>query len=315
MKRIWTTLTAALVLMACENKDPQDPTAGVNTTSSGEDSESDSETTTTGPSDPPATSQPPVTSGTETETETSGDTGDTTCNFLGCDTTGGTGIAPECDNWSQDCPDGQKCAAYADDGGSSWNNLKCVPVEENGGAPGDPCTVEGNGVSGVDSCGKGTMCWNVDADTGQGTCVGLCSGSPDAAECADMQTTCVIANDGVLNLCLPSCDPLLQDCQSSTDLCLPNPDDEGFVCVLDASGESGVAFDPCEYANACDKGLVCQDPGFATECDAAALGCCLPYCDVTEPDCPGAGQECIQWYDPGTAPPGLENLGLCGIPG
>ena len=315
MKRIWTTLTAALVLMACENgKDPQDPTAGVNTTSSGEDSESDSEASNSQTSDPPATSEPQVTSAAETETETSGDTGDTTCSFIACETTGDPPIAPECDNWSQDCPDGQKCAAYADDGGTSWNNLKCVPVEENGGAPGDPCTVEGNGVSGVDSCGKGTMCWNVDGDTGQGTCVGLCTGSPEATNCADPQTTCVIANEGVLNLCLPSCDPLLQNCMGN-DLCLPNPDDEGFVCVLDASGETGVAFDPCEYANACDKGLVCQDPGFATECDPAALGCCLPYCDVTEPDCPGAGQDCIQWYDPGTAPPGLENLGLCGIPG
>ncbi|WAS89663.1 ribulose phosphate epimerase [Nannocystis punicea] len=313
MKRVWTTLTAALVLMACESeKPPQNPTGTVDDTTTADPSESGSETSNSETADPPpqTTESSPTSEDTTEDTDT---TGDTTCSFIACDTSGGNEPPPQCDNWAQDCPDGEKCAAFANDGGTSWNSLKCVPVEENGGAPGDPCTVEGNGVSGVDSCAFGSMCWNVDPDSGQGTCVGLCTGSPEAADCADSMTTCVIANEGVLNLCLPQCDPLLQNCMGN-DLCLPNPDDEGFVCVLDASGDTGVAFDPCEYANACDKGLVCQDPGFASECDPSALGCCLPYCDVTEPDCPGAGQDCIQWYEPGTAPPGLENVGLCGIP-
>ncbi|MDC0722892.1 ribulose phosphate epimerase [Nannocystis bainbridge] len=312
MKRAWTTLTAALLLMACENKEPVSPTAGINTTSGGEeDSESGTSTSAGETVDPPqTTTESAATSETDGETETDGDT---TCSFIQCGTTGTPPPEVECDNWAQDCPAGQKCSAWANDGGSSWNSLKCVPVEENSGAPGDPCTVEGSGVSGIDSCALGSMCWNVDNDTGQGTCVDLCNGSPEAPDCADQSTTCVIANDGVLNLCLPQCDPLLQDCAGS-DLCLPNPADEGFVCVLDASGDAGVAFDPCEFANACDKGLTCQDPGFATECDSSALGCCLPYCDITAPDCPGAGQECITWYEQGTAPPGFENLGLCGIP-
>ena len=30
----------------------------------------------------------------------------------------------ECDAFAQECPEGQKCAPYADDGGSSWNNTK-----------------------------------------------------------------------------------------------------------------------------------------------------------------------------------------------
>src|SRR5690606_15132047 len=94
-----------------------------------------------GTEDPPATSTAPAT---ESASESESDTSDeTTCSFV-CDTTGGDDIQPQCDNWTQDCPSGEKCAAYADDGGSSWNNLKCVPAEENGGQPGDPCTVEGN---------------------------------------------------------------------------------------------------------------------------------------------------------------------------
>jgi hypothetical protein len=309
MKRVLTTLSAALLVIACENSKGPELTGGPPPDTSG-DSETDSETGPGTTDDPPVvTSQGPTTEG---ETET-GTTGDTTCSFV-CDTTEGPVGDPTCDNWSQDCPGDQKCAAYANDGGFSWNSLKCVPAEENGGSPGDPCTVEGNGVSGVDSCAFGSMCWNTDPDTGQGTCVALCTGSPDAADCAPSGTTCVIANMGVLNLCLPQCDPLLQDCAGS-DLCLPNPvDANAFVCVLDASGETGVAFDPCEYGNACDQGFVCQDPAFASECDPTAGGCCLPYCDTTEPDCPGAGQDCISWFEAGMAPPGYENVGLCGIP-
>jgi hypothetical protein len=40
----------------------------------------------------------------------------------------------------------------------------------------------------------------------------------------------------------------------------------------------------------------------------------LPFCDLTRPStCPGPGQVCLNWYEPGYEPPGLENLGLCGL--
>ncbi|MFZ6186222.1 hypothetical protein ACOXH8_46435, partial [Nannocystis pusilla] len=35
----------------------------------------------------------------------------------------------------------------------------------------------------IDSCDVGHMCWNTDPDTGEGTCVRFCSGSPDAPTC------------------------------------------------------------------------------------------------------------------------------------
>jgi hypothetical protein len=222
----------------------------------------------------------------------------------------------ECDNWQQDCPPGEKCAAWANDGGSAWNSLKCVPVAEDPKQPGDACTVEGSGVSGVDDCDVGVMCWDID-DMNMGTCVPLCTGSPDAPMCEDPTRTCAVANEGVLNLCLPSCDPLAQDCPGG-DLCIGNPSGDGFLCVLDASGEEGQQHDACEFANACDAGLLCLPATAANECDPAASGCCEPFCDLTDPDadasCGGAGQVCNPYFEEGTAPPGQDDLGYCALP-
>lgn len=219
-----------------------------------------------------------------------------------------------CDPWVQDCPEGQKCMPWSGDGDNAWESLKCVDVVPNPDQVGEPCMVFGSPVSGEDTCDVGQMCWDV--VDGVGTCVAMCVGSPDAPACEVPQTSCTTNGQGLLNLCLPACDPLKQDCPGS-DLCVPNPNEPAnFLCVLDASGEEGQAFDPCEYANVCDPGLACLSPELAGECDPAAPGCCLPFCDNTlEPtDCPGQGLQCIPWFDPGTAPPGLEKLGLCGIP-
>jgi hypothetical protein len=228
---------------------------------------------------------------------------------IGDDPTG-----PECDNWAQDCPRGEKCSAFADNGGTAWNSAKCVMVQVDPGQPGDVCTVEGSAVSGVDSCDKGVMCWDVDPNTQMGVCVALCTGSVEAPMC-DSEHTCFVSNDGILNLCLLQCDPLAQDCPGD-DLCIPNPQGQGeFACVLDASGDAGKAFDPCEFINSCDKGLFCANPANAMMCDPQAIGCCLPFCDLEEMVmCPGMEQTCLPWFEMGTAPPGLETVGYCGIP-
>lgn len=232
--------------------------------------------------------------------------GSSGCNFFMCEEEPPPAL---CDPWKQDCGEGYKCTAWADDGSTAWNSTRCVQVMENAGVPGDECSAEGGGVSGIDSCAAGSMCWDVDPETNKGVCVALCLGTPDAPLCEQGQA-CAIAND-VLNLCLPSCDPLAQDC-AGDDLCLPSGD--GFLCVLDASGEEGQAFDACEYGNACDAGLYCVDAVYGKECDANAAGCCLPFCDTTAPECPGAGQSCIAWYDAQQAPPGFETVGICGVP-
>ena len=218
---------------------------------------------------------------------------------------------PDCDVFLQDCPEGMKCAARGDGGGGQWNSTVCTPVTGDG-APGEPCIAE-EGLSGADDCRKGAMCWDVDKETQLGTCVELCTGSPRSPICSDEAGShCTITNDGVLNLCLPVCDPLMQGC-ASDDLCVPA--DDNFVCVPDASGEDGQSFDPCEVANACDAGLLCMNTWAATECDPNAGGCCLPFCDLSDPNvaCPGAGQSCVPFHED-MPPPGLMNVGVCSLP-
>jgi hypothetical protein len=159
------------------------------------------------------------------------------------------------------------------------------------------------------------MCWDVDGVTQMGTCVAMCTGSPDEPVCADPSTHCAISGGGALILCIPGCDPIDQPCPDG-DVCIPNPDDpESFVCAPDASGPEGQTFDPCEYVNECDAGHLCLPPQLAGECDPMILGCCLAYCDITQPNtCTGQGLECIPWFPEGLAPPTLENVGFCGLP-
>ncbi len=239
---------------------------------------------------------------TETETETEG------CLFLGC------GDTPrddnECDPWLQDCPEGEKCMPWANDGGSAWNALKCSPIDPAPVGPGDVCTAEESGVSGVDNCDAHSMCWDVDPETLEGVCLPFCMGTSAEDATCGAGFYCNLVGDGVLILCQPLCDPLSQDCPGD-DLCIPHG--EIFICVLDASGEAGFYGDPCEYANACGAGLYCLNPEYVEGCQSA--GCCTPFCDTTKsPMCPGATQECIPWYAEGMAPPQYENVGICGIP-
>lgn len=227
------------------------------------------------------------------------------CNFICPDET-----EHECDVWAQDCPVGEKCSPWINDGGSAWNSLHCVPIDDSAGQPGDECTAQGGGGSGIDSCGIDSMCWNVDEE-GNGTCVAFCLGSEENPSCADTESTCVIANDGVLNVCLPICDPLIQDCGDG-QACYPIGD--AFACGPDVSGELGLFGDACEAINVCDAGMFCAAPQLVPGCEGA--GCCTSFCDLEEVGaaCPGAGQECVGWFDEGQAPPGADMLGACIIP-
>ena len=244
-------------------------------------------------------------SSSETGQESSGSESSTGCGFI-CPEE----IPAECDVWAQDCPTGEKCAPWINDGGNSWNALRCVPTSDAGGQPGDACSAEGGGGSGIDDCAGGSMCWDLDEE-GNGICAAFCEGGPDNASCSDATTTCVIANDGVLNICLPICDALLQDCGDS-QACYPVGDT--FACGPDVSGELGLFGDACEAINVCDAGLFCAAAGLVPGCEGSS-GCCSSFCDLEDaPACPGEGQQCVGWFDAGQAPPGSETLGACIIP-
>lgn len=220
-----------------------------------------------------------------------------------------------CDPWSQDCPHGMKCTWYADDGGSSWNNTKCVPVLENPAQEGEPCVAPNGGVGGIDDCDLGLMCWDVDAEN-QGYCIALCHGSPEDPFCDAPALVCAVYQDG-FGLCLTGCDPLLQDCDPS-DVCIATSTGGGFLCVLDASGDAGQQHDPCMYANACDPGLWCAPTTAAAECDQNATGCCQPFCDLSDPDadakCGDGEQVCTPYYGDERPPPELADVGYCSVP-
>ncbi len=264
-------------------------------------------TTTTGPSTTSTATTLPLTT-TEPATSEPMTAG---CSFLDC--TGRPDLPPDtndCDGSiqpMQDCPAGQKCTYEGD-----LVNSHCVDVVPDPKGLYEPCQLLDGQDFGTDDCGPALVCWNIDADTGVGTCVGLCGWAADYV-CADLGATCVYCQDCAMGLCLPGCDPLAQDCNGG-DLCIPDAFGDKFICVLDASPDTGQAFDPCEFVNTCDPGLMCADPAFAKECDPMAAGCCLPFCDLTMPTCPGDGLTCVPWFEPGMAPPALENVGLCRLP-
>ncbi len=225
----------------------------------------------------------------------------------------GGGVSEECDIWAQDCDDGEKCAAWANDGGSSWNALRCVPIDPDPVGVGEACVVEASGVSGVDNCDIGSMCWDVDLETNQGTCISLCEGSPEAPTCAPAGTGCSIANQGVLILCLPVCNPLADECGEGQG-CYPVG--EGFQCAPDASGDDqGEPGDSCEFLNACDEGSGCVTPALVP-CPAGSAGCCSSFCNIAgdASECL-AGQECVPWFEMGQEPDVcLEDVGVCALP-
>jgi hypothetical protein len=226
------------------------------------------------------------------------------------------GVAAECDIWAQDCPPGEKCMPWSDDGDDIWNATRCSPVASDPGQPGDPCTVVDSGTSGIDDCALGSMCWAVDPESLEGTCAEVCSGSAMNPLCEDPSYACILANGGVLNVCLPLCDPLLQECVEG-HACYPSAG--GFVCGPDVSHELGAFGDACAFVNGCDPGHMCVAAEFVPQCRGGG-SCCTAYCDLEDPDastsCPGSsdGQECVPFFEEGTAPPRYESVGVCAVP-
>ncbi|MBV1862632.1 MAG: hypothetical protein KUG77_29695 [Nannocystaceae bacterium] len=270
----------------------------------------------TGTSSVPPNPTVPTTSPPQTTTDpfdpTTGGSGNTTpstgdgCEFV-CDESGG--IVDDCDIFQQDCPRGEKCTPWSNDGGNFWNATRCSPLADEPDQPGEPCTIEDSATSGFDSCDLGSMCWGVDTDTGIGICTSHCTGSLEAPTCPDENDVCSIQGDSILLLCFSACNPLLGlDACPDSQACYPS--DSTFICAPDASGEGGAAFDVCEFVNGCDAGNVCANPS-AEACDQdSGGGCCLPWCDLSTPDCPG-DTTCQPWYQEGSEPPGGELLGVC----
>lgn len=216
----------------------------------------------------------------------------------------------QCDPWRPEpgCPEGYKCVHPTWDG----SRPGCVPVLPGGLPPGAAC--EKLAPYAIDEYGYGLFLDDCDAGSGCyfGECRTFCEF--DEAWTPHCPPGFVCGAGRISLWCVPFCDPLLQDCDEGF-VCVGAGGWPEFECVADGSGAGGQVFDACEAVNGCDPGLLCATPIGAVECDQAAPGCCLPYCDTSAaPQCPGAGQTCVAWYEPGQAPPGFETLGVCFMP-
>jgi len=213
----------------------------------------------------------------------------------------------ECDPFAQDCPDGEKCVPYGSTGGN-WDADKCVPVTGSGAA-GDPCTY-GGVVEATDDCDENTHCWDVMDVDGMsiGVCTPFCTGTPDDPICGP-GTSCLIANEGSINLCIATCDPLLQDCGPGLACFWAN---NGFNCIF--TTQDIPLGEPCGFINDCAAGLGCLTADVLPNCNGSA--CCGSWCSVSEMSaCPTMGTECSPFFEEGMAPPGYEDVGVCIIPG
>ncbi len=313
---IYTPILAALCLVGCgDNSVNLTDTTGATTepstaseTIEGTSSSTQGESSTTqGSTTEEPTTEEPTTEEPTTQEPTTGFPTETIdpCAFAYCPTDLPTPW--QCSTYEEDCKQGEKCMPYANDGGSSWNALQCVEVTGSG-KHGDPCTVQGSGVSGIDDCDLHHMCWDVDSETNMGHCIAFCDGSPEDPSCAPPNTVCVIANDDTLNLCLPSCDPLLQACPESEG-CYPI--NTSYVCAPNAApDDSGFEGDQCNYINACQPGFTCTEDDQLVDC--MHNRCCTPFCDLNVQDsCPNPETICRPIYGDNQEYP---DAGFCGLP-
>jgi hypothetical protein len=244
----------------------------------------------------------------QTETGDDANTTSVSVGFIyGDPSTGGVPI--ECSVWDQDCGKGEKCTPWANDGGEVHNATRCVPVDPEPAAVGEPCVVEGSFVSGIDTCELGGLCTPLDADSLEGVCTEVCSGSVSNPTCDDTQdSTCMVLSE-VLPLCGATCNPVDDTCPDggacqSVDFVLG--------CVPPGDAEVG---DPCFEPNGCIDGALCVDSDAL--CREGADTCCAQVCDLAAPDpdsnC-SEGRTCVDFFPPGDAPPAYENVGVCRAP-
>lgn len=265
------------------------------------------------------TTSPTSTTASSTTTASTDDTSDDTAGsvfIIGSDG-GNCAVSGEepwyctrCDLWAQNCPNGEKCTAWANDGGSEWNATRCSPIAPDPGGPGDPCTMMASPTSGIDDCDLGLMCWGVDPETLEGTCVPHCQGWQSDPIC-DPGTSCIMANDGAVALCLPPCDPLVPDACSPDEACRAVDEDPACLPIVGIEPPWACSSSDCTLDEVClaaDQLEACMEHG-----------CCTAWCDLTadDPDLPCAAvpaHACQPYYPPGEAPAGLEHLGVCRLP-
>ena len=310
------SMLAGVSLNACRG--PVTSSSGSAQATSSATVEGTSESTVSvGTSDAQATDS---TSGTSVATSTSDTSGPQStsgdCGFLDCKDMG-SACGPEdslcCDVWAQDCPGNQKCVAFIDEG-NHWSLTRCVPLVGEPDMIGEPCSTINNGELFGDSCEFGAMCWFLSLGNGPGVCVPQCK--PPQQECLSGGASCcpvgqLCASDslGVVNVCLETCFPADSACKPGYE-CMEYR--WGFFCFPDRKGLDTPAGGSCLISADCAPGLFCGGPSTYPGCPLGEPGCCIPFCDLSDPEC-AEMTECTPYF-PGPAPDGFENLGACRLP-
>jgi len=214
-----------------------------------------------------------------------------------------------CDIAAQDCPAGEKCVPWANDGGELWNASRCSPVPENPAGLGEPCMAEGSPVSGFDDCELGALCFGVDPRTLQGTCSALCDQyQPDTC---GVDEVCAASTYFEPQVCLPRCDPFDPATCAPDETCRDIGEDA--VCVPNVTLPQGLwCGAPDQY---CAVDEACMWADLLASC--ADSRCCRPWCDLSAPDpdlpCTAVpGEVCRPFSD--MPPAGYEHVGVCGLP-
>ncbi len=180
-----------------------------------------------------------------------------------------------CDPILQDCAAGQKCALIVMDTGAQTGTVGCALNGDK--AVGQSCS-QPSMVGASDDCVSGSHCVF-------GTCHEMCviGTSPCAAG------GCVGVNNLEMqfDICLPNCDPLLQNCGAG-DGCYLTGDGPVCAAVVGAGGAGVPPGGSCTSLNDCQAGSGC----FNTP------GTCLKYCNfslypnVRDPDYCALGEVC-----------------------
>lgn len=254
-----------------------DPTGDPTTTDTDPDSNTDSDTDSDSDSDPP--DEPPP------------DVGE---------------LATSCDPWAPDCAEDEKCSWQLVD---SVHLSLCLPLSPEPKLPGETCEVYGGPGSGYDDCALGSICsWVNEQDAG--VCLALCSGTPETPSCeqdpnneGEISSVCALCPD-CPSLCLEICSPLVDSC-SPGYVCKPNAGT--FTCTPATTVGPGQLGDPCQYSVQCAADFACIDSALVPGCEGA--GCCSPFCELDEPECPEA-MNCVIWAGDGPPPPG-PSIGVC----
>jgi len=258
-----------------------------------------------------ATSASSVSNGAAETTGTSGITASSS--------TGSSGLAEgdACDYLLQDCGRGLKCVRVDLDGDYNDERI-CVPVVEDGGSDGEPCTRDPR--TGIDDCGADTICAHGLPDETRGKCVEFCMSE---FLCADANDICIGSSSQGELACFPTCDPIAPEC-GDEEACQGAYPTTGFVCRPawpDADATAGQACiqatescPPGSQCFVCASGYGCLNvldygPGCG---DPAGESCCTEYCSLDGGVCSNPLHECRElsgeWVG-GYA----EGVGLCGV--